>query len=64
MEYMVNSAISHEYAHALLFKLNRYNLKNDGHSSQWKQTCIKLGGDDCQQYLNKDKIIVSKMPSQ
>lgn len=62
MDYMINSVIAHEYAHALLFKLNRYNLKNDGHSLEWKQTCIKLGGDDCQQYVDEDEIIMSKMP--
>ncbi|MDX9744776.1 MAG: SprT-like domain-containing protein [Arcobacteraceae bacterium] len=62
MDYMVESVIAHEYAHALLFKLNKYNLENDGHSPEWVQTCIKLGGDDCQQYVDVDEIIMSKMP--
>ena len=62
MDYMVDSVIAHEYAHALLFKLNRYHSKDDGHSQEWKSTCIKLGGVDCQQYVDRDEIIISKMP--
>jgi SprT protein len=38
------------------------NLKNDGQFSEWKQTFIKLGGDDCQQYVNEGEIIMFKMP--
>lgn len=62
MDYMVDSVIAHEYAHALLFKLNRYHSKDDGHSQEWKSTCIKLGGVDCQRYVDRDEIIMSKMP--
>lgn len=62
MDYMVESVIAHEYAHALLFKLNRYHSKDDGHSQEWQSTCVKLGGVDCQQYVDRDEIIMSKMP--
>ena len=64
MDYMVDSVIAHEYAHALLFKLNRFHSKDDGHSKEWQQTCIKLGGVDCQRYVDRDEIIMSKMPFQ
>ena len=62
MDYIIDSVIAHEYAHALLFKLNRYHSKDDGHSQEWKQTCVKLGGDDCQRYVDRHEIIMSKMP--
>lgn len=64
MDYMADSVIAHEYAHALLFKLNRYHSKADGHSQEWQTTCTKLGGVDCQQYVDRDEIIMSKMPFQ
>ncbi|MEA1892710.1 MAG: SprT-like domain-containing protein [Campylobacterota bacterium] len=64
MDYMVDSVIAHEYAHALMFKQGHLHTKNNGHSKLWQQTCIKLGGKDCQQYVNQKEIIMSKMPFQ
>ena len=52
----------HEYAHALMFKQGYMHTKDDGHSSLWQKTCVKLGGEDCQQYVNQQEIIMSKMP--
>lgn len=62
MDYMVDSVIAHEYAHALMFKLGYLHAKDDGHSSRWQQTCVKLGGVDCQQYVDREEIIMSKIP--
>lgn len=62
MDYMVESVIAHEYAHALMFKLGYYKTNNDGHSQKWKELCINLGGVDCRQYVNHREIILSKMP--
>ncbi len=62
MDYMVESVIAHEYAHALMFKLSYFETSNAGHSSKWKELCINLGGVDCQQYVNHQEIIMSKMP--
>ncbi len=64
MDYMVDSVIAHEYAHALMFKLGHLHTKNGGHSEKWRQTCVKLGGKDCRQYVNSQEIIMSKMPFQ
>jgi len=61
-EYMVESVIAHEYAHALLFKLGRSTNEKAGHSKLWQDTCVKLGGEDCRQYVNQKEIILSKMP--
>ena len=75
MDYMLNNIIAHEYAHAILFKrenrdngaaAKHYREKNPhskcGHTQEWKDTCIKLGGESCQQYINQDEIIKFKMP--
>jgi len=62
MDYMIKSVIAHEYAHALMFKLGHMHTKDDGHSKVWQETCKKLGGDDCQQYVDQQEIIMSKMP--
>lgn len=62
MDYMVDSVIAHEYAHALMFKLGHMHSKDKGHSKEWQEICLKLGGDDCQQYVDQKEIIMSKMP--
>jgi len=64
MDYMVDSVVAHEYAHALLFKQGYLHTKDDGHSKLWQQTCTKLGGVECQQYVDQQEIIMSKMPFQ
>jgi len=62
MDYIVDSVIAHEYAHALMFKLRHLHSGKSGHSKKWQQTCVKLGGVDCRQYVNQQEIIMSKMP--
>ena len=62
MKYMIESVIPHEYAHALLFYLHKNSNENDGHSKLWQQTCQKLGGKDCRQYVDQKEIIMSKLP--
>lgn len=62
MDYMVDSVIAHEYAHALMFKLGHMHTNDDGHSKEWQEVCRKLGGDDCQRYVDQKEIIMSKMP--
>ena len=62
MEYMIDSVIAHEYAHALMFHLGYINVEKAGHSSKWQEICVKLGAKDCQQYVNQQELIMSKMP--
>ncbi len=64
MDYILDSVIAHEYAHALMFAQGNYHSKSDGHSEVWRQTCIKLGGKDCRQYVNTHEVIMAKMPFQ
>ena len=75
MDYMLDNIIAHEYAHAILFKReNKENRgaarhyreksshsKECGHSQDWKDTCIKLGGDSCQQYVHQEEVSMFKM---
>ena len=62
MDYMIDSVIAHEYAHALMFKRGFIHENNDGHSKEWQRTCVKLGGKDCRKYVNQKEIIMSKIP--
>ena len=62
MDYMLDSVIAHEYAHALMFKQGHLHVKNDGHSKEWTNTCIKLGGINCEQYVNVQEVVMGKMP--
>ena len=62
MQYIIDSVVAHEYAHALLFYLHKSSNEKDGHSQLWRETCQKLGGNDCRQYVNQKEIILSKMP--
>lgn len=62
MEYMAQSVIAHEYAHALMFKLGHYDSKGDGHSLKWQETCTKLGGKNCEKYVNTEDVVMGKMP--
>lgn len=62
MDYIIDSVIPHEYAHALMFAQGNYHSGKNGHSKKWRQTCVKLGGKDCRQYVNTHEIIMSKMP--
>ena len=64
MDYMIDSVIAHEYAHALMFQRGHLHTSHDGHSKEWQLMCKKLGGVDCQQYVNQQEIIMSKMPFQ
>lgn len=61
-DYIISDVIAHEYAHALLFKLNHFTHQNDGHSKLWQKTCQKLGGKNCHRYVDQQEIILSKMP--
>ena len=64
MDYIIDSVIAHEYAHALMFKSGYLHVKEDGHSELWRETCVKLGGKDCRRYVDREEIILSKMPFQ
>ena len=62
MEYILSNVIAHEYAHALLFKSGDYEKTKDGHSALWQKTCVQLGGEKCQKYVNSHDVIMGKLP--
>lgn len=62
MDYMVDSVIAHEYAHALMFKMGHLYEEKKGHSKLWLETCNKLGGINCSQYVDRDDVILGKLP--
>jgi len=62
MDYIISNVIAHEYAHALLFKSGDYEKTKDGHSALWKKTCVQLGGEKCQKYVNSHDVIMGKLP--
>jgi predicted SprT family Zn-dependent metalloprotease len=63
MDYMIDSVIAHEYAHVLIFKLGKRGYaKNDGHSKEWQMACQKLGGVNCEKYVNNHDVVINKLP--
>ena len=61
MDYILDSVIAHEYAHAVLFKTGDYKRDADGHSELWRQVCIELGGLNCQKYVDSHDVIMRKL---
>lgn len=61
MEYMLDSVIAHEYAHALMFKQG-LNTPGDGHSLKWRDTCVNLGAKNCERYVDMNEVVMGKMP--
>lgn len=61
IDYMIDNVIAHEYAHALMFKLQNFT-RGDGHSKEWQEACIRLGGLKCEQYVNSHDVVMGKLP--
>ncbi len=61
-EYIIDSVIAHEYAHALMFRLGHFSKDGDGHSKEWQNACVKLGGVGCMKYVDRDDVIMGKLP--
>ncbi|MGB6019324.1 MAG: SprT-like domain-containing protein [Sulfurimonadaceae bacterium] len=60
IDYMVESVIAHEYAHALLFNQGHVDA-GDGHSVLWQETCRNLGGKNCRQYVDSQEVVMRKL---
>ena len=61
LDYMIDSVLPHEYAHAYLFYKNDFSKEKDGHSQKWLETCKLLGGKDCRQYVNQHEVVMGKI---
>lgn len=62
VDYMIDFVLPHEYAHAVMFKLGKFKEENEGHSKQWQQICLTLGGKQCDRYVNHKDVIYGKIP--
>jgi len=62
MDYILESVIAHEYAHALMFEQGHFKDRKGGHTEQWQLLCRKLGGKECGAYVNQQEVIMAKMP--
>lgn len=60
-QYMIDSVLPHEYAHALMFVLKNYNTINKGHSKQWQEICLNLEGQKCDRFVKDNDIIMDKL---
>ncbi len=60
LNYILNDVIAHEYAHALMFRFDKYS-RDDGHSKKWQEVCKKLGGSRCNKYANSNDILMEKV---
>ncbi len=61
IDYMVESVIAHEYAHALLFYQGHVD-GGDGHTELWQKICTNLGGKNCQRYVDAQEVVMQKLP--
>lgn len=59
-DYMLNSVLPHEYAHAIMFVLKDFTKENGGHSLKWQQICKALNGLKCDRFVNNNDIIIGK----
>ena len=60
-QYMINSVLAHEYAHALMFIFGDYTDENSGHSKKWQNICFSLESNDCQRFVNNNDVIMNKL---
>jgi len=61
LDYMIEDVLPHEYAHAVIFLQGIYSPENGGHTKEWQDACIKLGGIKCERFVNHDDIVFGKI---
>ena len=60
MDYMLNDVLPHEYAHGIIFFLEKDFSSNKGHSKAWQKICMQLEGSKCERFVNRDDIVYGK----
>jgi hypothetical protein len=60
LNYMIQSVIPHEYAHAVMFYLKDFSTQNSGHSKKWQTICETLSQKPCDRYANQHDILIEK----
>lgn len=59
-EYMIESVLPHEYAHAIMFYGGDYTKQNGGHTKKWQKICQILDGKKCERFVNMHDIVIEK----
>jgi hypothetical protein len=49
--YMIESVLEHEYAHAVMFYFKNFTKVNGGHTKQWQQICFNISDNKCDRYV-------------
>lgn len=60
VEYMIDSVLPHEYAHALMFVDGDFARQNSGHTLKWQKICKALDGKRCDRFVDTNDIIIGK----
>ncbi len=60
-QYMIDSVLPHEYAHAMMFYFGDFTKTNGGHTKKWQQICYNLGGKKCDRFVDHNDILIEKL---
>ncbi|MDX9744307.1 MAG: SprT-like domain-containing protein [Arcobacteraceae bacterium] len=60
-EYMIDTVLPHEYAHALMFLFEDYSQENGGHTKRWEEICTAMSGKRCERFVQDNDILVEKI---
>ena len=60
-EYMIDYVLPHEYAHAIMFVLKQFPKENGGHTKQWQNICLAIGGKKCDRFVKHNDILMGKL---
>ena len=61
LDYVLKDVISHEYAHAVMFRLGYFQSRNAGHSVKWQEICFALQGEICNRFVNHQDVVLDKL---
>lgn len=60
LDLILSDTVPHEYAHAYMFSQGKLDREN-GHSKEWQEVCLILGGSRCDRFVNHDDVALGKM---
>ncbi len=59
--YMIESVLEHEYAHAVMFYFKKFTKSNGGHTKQWQQICLNISDNKCNRFVGHNDILIEKI---
>jgi Zn-dependent peptidase ImmA (M78 family) len=60
-QYMIDTVLPHEYAHALMFLFGDFSQENGGHTKKWEEICSTISGKRCERFVQDNDILVEKI---